>query len=89
MTMRIQDTIQQINQVVQAGFDQFDPDGWYHKTEIMAACDRWLQAWALVKELITPEMRCPEELNATYRDLELPLYHWLSELEMHSMSREK
>ncbi len=78
-----QDTIREINRLVQAGFDQFDPDGWQRSNEIIAACDHWLQAWELVKQLATPEIRNDDAFHAAYPGLKDPPGYWLSELEMH------
>jgi len=77
-----QDALQQINRLVQAGYDQFGPGGW-HAEELAAACDQWLAAWELVKQLTTPQIRSPEDFDAAYPTLELSLGNWLSDLEMH------
>ena len=82
MASSIQSTLKQINRLVQTGYDQFDPSGW-RPAQLAAACDQWLTAWDLVKELAGPEIRSLNDFEAAYPRLELPVGNWLSDLEMH------
>ncbi|GAB4431158.1 MAG: hypothetical protein Kow0031_12230 [Anaerolineae bacterium] len=82
MTHTTQDTIREINRLVDAGYDQIPDTGW-RKEQIIAACDHWLQAWERVKQLATPAMRTDDDFHAAYPALKDPPGNWLSELEMH------
>jgi tetratricopeptide (TPR) repeat protein len=47
-----------------------------------AACDRWLAAWELVKELARPEMRSTSEFDQAHREQSQFLFNWCQNLEM-------
>lgn len=45
------------------------------------ACDTWLEAWQLIKELVTPDMRTAMAFDATYSTMQ-SVFNWASDLEM-------
>ena len=63
-----QDTLHQINRLVQAGYDQFDPRGW-RAEQLAAACDQRLAPWELAKQLTTPQIRSLDDFDAAYPSL--------------------
>jgi tetratricopeptide (TPR) repeat protein len=46
-----------------------------------AACDKWLEAWQVITELATPEMRTAMAFDATYPTMQ-SVFNWASDLEM-------
>jgi tetratricopeptide (TPR) repeat protein len=46
-----------------------------------AACDKWLEAWQVIKELLTPEMRTAMDFDTTYPTMH-SAFNWASDLEM-------
>ena len=52
-----------------------------HSQHTVEACDRWLQAWELVKKLATPDMRNVEAFDAAYRGLHEQVFNWCQDLE--------
>jgi len=47
-----------------------------------AACDQWLEAWELVKRIITPEIQTTMDFDHTYRGMLQSVSNWCSDLEM-------
>src|SRR5512140_275087 len=45
------------------------------------ACDRWLQAWELVKKLAAPDMRKVEAFDDAYKGLPEQVFNWCQDLE--------
>ncbi len=82
MTYATQKSIQEINRLVQAGYDQL-PNRGRRAEHYSAACDHWLAAWALVKQLSGPTIRTFDDFDAAYPALEVPVGNWLGDLEMH------
>ena len=53
------------------------------KRQAIAACDKWLQAWELVKQLARPEMKTASAFdNACGRELTQVVFNWRSDLAM-------
>lgn len=52
------------------------------RRKFAAAVDAWLEAWELVKELATPEMRTADAFDAAFPDLYDLVFNWSSDLEM-------
>ncbi|MCZ7574696.1 MAG: SEC-C metal-binding domain-containing protein [Ardenticatenaceae bacterium] len=52
-------------------------------SETTSACDHWLEAWELIKQLATPEMRTPEDFDAAYPGMMQSVFNWSGDLEMH------
>jgi hypothetical protein len=54
--------------------------------QIAAACDRWLEAWELIKQLATPELRTVSALGKTYSDLPHSIFNCCQDLmfELHN-----
>jgi tetratricopeptide (TPR) repeat protein len=53
-----------------------------HKQHQKAAgCDRWLEAWELIKQLATPDMRSSHAFNRAY-PLFQSVFNWSSDMEM-------
>jgi len=60
------------------------------KRQIVAACDRWLAAWAIAEQLITPGMRSADDFEAVYPGGMYPFRDWCVELmfELHNAGLE-
>jgi len=60
------------------------------KRQSVAACDRWLAAWAIAEQLITPEMRSAEDFKAAYPGGLYSFRDWCTELmfELHNAGLE-
>jgi tetratricopeptide (TPR) repeat protein len=43
------------------------------------ACDRWLEAWEKVKQLVRPEMDTVQAFESTYSDLAVTFFNWRSD----------
>ncbi len=71
---------QQLDKLVQAGYDQFDTRR-RKPEQTIAACDHWLEAWELVKQMTTPAMRTIEAFDEAHH-LQYPHLNWSSDLEM-------
>jgi hypothetical protein len=53
-----------------------------HADQTAEACDRWLQAWELVKKLAMPDMRSVKAFDdAYYHDLPERVFNWCQDLE--------
>jgi tetratricopeptide (TPR) repeat protein len=52
------------------------------KSRAIAACEQWLEAWALVKQMATPEMRTARAFDQAYPNLQQSIYNWSSHLDM-------
>jgi tetratricopeptide (TPR) repeat protein len=50
--------------------------------DIAPACDRWLKAWELVKEMVTPDMQTVGDVDRAYPDLTQSVFNWSYDLEM-------
>lgn len=46
-----------------------------------AACDKWLEAWEMIKEMATPDMRTVMDFDAVYPMMQ-SVYNWCGDLEM-------
>ncbi|MCP4199617.1 MAG: hypothetical protein GY762_20930 [Proteobacteria bacterium] len=67
---------EQLNDFVHKG------DRLLRKRQTGAACDQWLQAWELVKQMATPDMTTLKDFEQTYRGLDNFVGNWCSDLEM-------
>ncbi len=47
-----------------------------------AACDKWLEAWAMVTKMATPEMRTAHAFDKAYPGMMQSLFNWSGDLEM-------
>lgn len=69
--------LKQINDLVDKGYICIE------QVQSIDACQHWLNAWQLVKELKAPETRDPEDFSyAYYHYLVLPIENWTSDLAM-------
>lgn len=50
--------------------------------EVTAACDHWLTAWEMVKQLATPEMRSVGDFDNFYSITYAPIHDWSQDFEM-------
>ena len=71
----------QLDQLIQAGYDQFTP-GLRKPGQTVAACDHWLEAWELVKQMTTPAMHTDKAFDAAHPHLTYPVGNWIGDLEM-------
>jgi tetratricopeptide (TPR) repeat protein len=67
---------EQLGDLMQEGYDLLQ-DG-----QRTAACDRWLQAWALVTQMVTPDMRTASAFDKAYPGMVQSLFNWSADLEM-------
>ena len=74
-------TEKQLDQLIQAGYDRLRATP-RQQGQTTAACDQWLAAWELVKQMATPAMRTDEAFDAAHPNLSQPIGHWVGELEM-------
>jgi len=51
-----------------------------------AACDRWLEAWEMIKQMATPQMRTVEAFDDAYPSMLWSVFDWCSglEIELHN-----
>ncbi len=70
----------QLDQLIQTGYDLLEKG--QTGTQTVAACDRWLEAWELVKQMVTPEMRTDQAFDQTYPNLRQSVSNWSTDLEM-------
>jgi hypothetical protein len=82
MTNTSQETIREINQLVDAGYNRLKSER-LRTEDTIATCDNWLQAWERAKQLATPEMRTYDDFDVAYPASKFPLANWLADLEMH------
>ena len=47
-----------------------------------AACDRWLEAWEMIKQMATPQMRTVEAFDDAYPSMLWSVFNWCPELEI-------
>lgn len=72
---------QQLDQLIRAGYDQFSTRG-RQPGQTIAACDHWLEAWELVKQMTTPEIHTVEAFDEAHPGLQYPLLDWSNDLEV-------
>ena len=80
MMTKLTPTEQQLNHLIQAGYDRFNPD-LRQPGETAATCAAWLEAWELVKQMTPPEVRAVEAFDAAHPHFQPPIANWLSDLE--------
>lgn len=71
----------QLDNLMQAGYDLLQ----HHPRttqQTKAACDKWLEAWELVKQMATPEMRTTQAFDDVYPNMLQSVYNWSGDLEM-------
>ena len=61
---------------MQTGFDAIQDQ------ELVAGCERWAQAWELVKRLATSEMKSTGDFDDTHPGLPGPIHDWSQDYEM-------
>ncbi len=71
---------QALNQLIQAGFDLLKKE--QSRTQAKAACDQWLAAWELVKQMATPAMRTGLAFDQAYPTLQHSVYELASQMDM-------
>jgi tetratricopeptide (TPR) repeat protein len=67
---------EQLDDLLQEGYDLLQVE------QRTAACDRWLEAWALVTEMATPDMRTALAFDKAYPGMMESLFNWSGDLEM-------
>jgi tetratricopeptide (TPR) repeat protein len=70
------DADEKLDDLMQAGYTLI-----YDQNQLAGGCDRWLEAWELVKQLATPAMRTPEAFDRAY-PLAQSVFNWTSDMEM-------
>ena len=53
----------------------------YDQRQATAGCDRWLEAWELVKQMAAPDMRATDDFDLAY-PLTQSVSNWISDVEM-------
>jgi hypothetical protein len=66
----------QLDDLVQEGYKLL------RQEQTALACDRWLEAWEIVKELATPSERTAQSFDLAHRGLIELLFNWTGDLEM-------
>lgn len=46
------------------------------------ACDRWAEAWELVKQLTVPSMKSTGDFDRVHEDLAIPVHDWCQDFEI-------
>jgi len=64
---------EQVNDLIQEGYQRLEAG---HTAE---ACDRWLEAWIKVKQLVRPEMMTIRAFESGYPDLAVAFFNWRSD----------
>jgi hypothetical protein len=70
----------QLDKLMQTGYDLLERG--QTGTQTSAACDQWLEAWELVKQMVTPEMRTVQAFDEAHPNLQQRVYNWADHLEM-------
>jgi tetratricopeptide (TPR) repeat protein len=68
---------EKLDDLVQEGYDLLE--AWRQKA---AACDRWLEAWELVKRMARPPMRTVASFDDAHPGLLQSVFNWCRDLEM-------
>jgi len=77
-------TLLPIDLTLQEQLDDLIQDGYMLLTRRrqIAAVDKWLAAWKLVKQMATPAMRTTEAFDVIYSGMLQSIYNWCGDLEM-------
>ncbi|MBU1878803.1 MAG: hypothetical protein KJ734_07625, partial [Chloroflexi bacterium] len=67
---------EQLDDLMQAGYRLLEAN------QRTAACDRWLEAWEMVKQMATPEMRNTMAFDSAYPGMMQCVFNWSYDLEM-------
>jgi tetratricopeptide (TPR) repeat protein len=67
---------EQLDDLVIEGYDLLQAE------QRTAACDKWLEAWAMVTKMATPEMRTALAFDKAYPGMMQSLFNWSGDLEM-------
>ncbi|MGD8465280.1 MAG: hypothetical protein PVI09_15555 [Anaerolineae bacterium] len=67
---------EQLDDLVQEGYDLLQAQ------QRPAACDKWLEAWTMVKQMATPDMRTTVAFDRVYLGMMQSLFNWCGDLEM-------
>ena len=70
------DPDEKLDDLIQEGYDLI-----YEQHQAAAGCDRWLEAWKLVKQMATPKMRSVDDFDRTY-PLYQSIFNWAGDMEM-------
>jgi hypothetical protein len=65
-----------LDELLQAGYELMQAN------QRTAACDRWLEAWELVKQMARPELRTADAFDRAHPGLQQFVSNWCSDLEM-------
>jgi hypothetical protein len=65
-----------LDELMQDGYDLMEAN------QCTAGCDKWLEAWELVKHMATPEMRTTQDFDQSYPAMLQSVFNWSSDLEM-------
>jgi hypothetical protein len=67
---------EQLDDLMQEGYSLLEAN------QRTAACERWLEAWEMVKQMATPDMRTTTAFDHTYPSMMQCVFNWCSDLEM-------
>ncbi len=67
--------VERLDDLIQEGYQLLEAQ------QTTAACDRWLEAWDLVKQMATPALRTPSAFDQTHA-LFQAVFNWSQDLEM-------
>jgi hypothetical protein len=66
---------EQLDHLMQEGYDLLQAE------QQTAACDKWLEAWATVTKIATPDMRTALAFDKVYPGMMQSLFNWSGDLE--------
>ncbi len=67
---------EKLDDLMQAGYDQI-----HNQRQSATGCDRWLEAWEIIKQIATPDMRSIDDFDRAY-PLTQFLFNWAGDMEM-------
>ena len=75
LPLREMTAVERLDDLIQEGYQLLEAQ------QTTAACDRWLEAWDLVKQMATPALRTPSAFDQTHA-LFHAVFNWSQDLEM-------
>ncbi|MCP4540483.1 MAG: hypothetical protein GY832_25375 [Chloroflexi bacterium] len=67
---------EQVSDLIKAGYDLLKAD------QQITACDKWLEAWELIKQMAAPEMRTEIDFDNVYPEMLYSVFNWCSDMGM-------
>jgi hypothetical protein len=67
---------ERLDELMQAGYELT------RTNQLTAACDRWIETWELVKQMVAPQIRTVEAFDSAHPGMQQFVSNWCSDLEM-------